>query len=263
MVNKASANSRHVIERRRRIVERVQETGRATVDELAGAMKASLETIRRDLAALAQNGQIRKIHGGAAAPALGGEGSFAARLSDGAAAKRRIAAAAVGLFTSGDSLFIDTGTTTLAFAEALSAVPSLHVITNSQLIANAMARGEDQRVMLLGGAYRSDGHETLGPLTQAQVAHLRARYCVLTVAAIHADDGVMDFDLDEATLARAMMARAERIVVLADSSKLNQYALFEVAPLDRIDVLVTDQPPKAPLAEHLETHDIKVIIAPA
>ncbi len=262
MVNKGPTNSRHVMERRRRIVERIHEKGRVTVDELAGTMNTSPETIRRDLAALAQNEQVRKIHGGAAAPTPGGEGSFAARLSDGAAVKRRIAAAAAGLFASGDSLFIDTGTTTLAFAEALSAVPSLHVITNSQLIAEAVAKGDDQHVMLLGGAYRSDGHETLGPLAQAQIAHLRANYCVLTVAAIHPDDGVMDFDLEEATLAQAMMARAERIVVLADSSKLNQYALFAVAPLDRVDILVTDAPPKQPLAEHLEALDVDLIVAP-
>src|SRR3990172_9073298 len=126
--------------RRERIVQIVREHERVTVDALAEALGTSKETIRRDLTDLAERGRLRKIHGGAtlAEPRVYGpdfEGPFQARLLENADAKRAIARRAIQLFEPGETMFVDTGTTTLLFSEELAQASGLTVITNSAAIA--------------------------------------------------------------------------------------------------------------------------------
>ncbi|MDH5356966.1 MAG: DeoR/GlpR family DNA-binding transcription regulator, partial [Gammaproteobacteria bacterium] len=121
--------------RQMKIVETIREEERATVDELAARFDISRETIRRDLTKLANSGKIQKVHGGAILPRVFGEGSFGQRMSENSEAKMRIASKAVELFGAGETLFIDTGSTTLYFAEKLIEVSGLTIITNSTEIA--------------------------------------------------------------------------------------------------------------------------------
>ena len=111
--------------RRERIVDLVRERERVSVDDLAALLGSSRETIRRDLTELAGRGLIRKVHGGAMMPEVPREGAFPARLSEAIREKRAVARAAAALFGAGDTLFIDTGTTTLLFAEELARRPGV------------------------------------------------------------------------------------------------------------------------------------------
>ncbi|HWH57107.1 MAG TPA: DeoR/GlpR family DNA-binding transcription regulator, partial [Terriglobales bacterium] len=142
-------------DRRDVIVDLVREHERVTVDFLAHQLTTSCETIRRDLTELAARGLIRKFHGGATLPDLAGiglkaEGSFQARMQENLREKRAIGRRAAALFSPGDTLFIDTGTTTVIFAEELARLSRLTVITNSLSIAQTIARGEGNRAFLLG-----------------------------------------------------------------------------------------------------------------
>lgn len=220
----------------------VLERGRVSVEELAEGLGASRETIRRDLNALAAAGGIRKFHGGAMAPEPEVEGSFRSRMGQAVAAKRRIAQAASRLFAPGDTLFIDTGSTTLLFAEALQQVSGLSVVTNSAAIAQVLSRpGTGTRVFLLGGEYGNDNQQTVGSLAIAQIGAFHMRHAVLTVAAIGLDGTVMDFSFEEAQVARAMIAQASIVTVLADGSKIGLRAPYEVCRFPDLDRLVTDR----------------------
>lgn len=246
-------------ERHDRIIDLVQARGRLAVDELALLLTASRETIRRDLHALARRGLIRKFHGGAELPLVEGEGSFRDRMLVNAQAKRIVARLAAPLFAPGTSLFVDTGTTTLYFAEALAQQAGLTVITNSAQIAATLGREGRHRVYLLGGEYRADGAETLGALAVAQIRAFRAQHVVLAIGALDAVAGITDYALEEAEVARAMLARGGALTVLADASKLGRTALFEVAPLARIARLVSDRPPPPPLARALAKAGVEVV----
>ncbi|MCO1949264.1 DeoR/GlpR transcriptional regulator, partial [Pseudomonas aeruginosa] len=126
-------------ERRRHILELLRQRERISVDELARTLSTSQETIRRDLAALAEQGLVSKFHGGAALPPSGEhENAFQTRMNEHAQEKRAVARYAAGLFGPGDSIFIDTGTTTLLFARELARQSHLTVITNSLLIAGGV-----------------------------------------------------------------------------------------------------------------------------
>lgn len=252
--------------RRDLILDLVRERERITVECLAKELDASPETIRRDLTELAIRGVIRKIHGGAASAesAIFGskvEGAFHGRMQEHLREKRAIARSAAGLFLPGDALFVDTGTTTVVFAEELSRLNHLTVITNSVTIVQKIARGSSSNhAFLIGGRYRDEASENLGSLAVEQIGRFRMPHTVLTVGAIE-PDGIMDYDLNEAEVAIAMIAHTRTLTVLADSSKFNRTGLFPICPLADIDRLVVNQAPEGPLADALQTAGVELIIA--
>lgn len=256
-------------DRRERILALLREHRRVSVDRLSADFATSPETIRRDLAELARLGLVRKFHGGASLPEPAAadtpreaeEGSFQLRLTQAMAEKRAIALRAARLFRPGETLFIDTGSTTLAFAEALVSVPKLTVITNAIGIAQAVAaKGQSCRAFLLGGEIDAELRETLGALVLEQIRRFHTAHVVLTVGAI-TPQGIFDFSVEETEVARAMIGQAARLTVLADSSKFGRTGLFQVAPLARLERLVTDRAPQGAVAEALAEAGVDVIVA--
>ncbi|MCA0998210.1 DeoR/GlpR family DNA-binding transcription regulator [Alloyangia pacifica] len=249
------------------IVQLVEDLGEVLVDNLAERFDASRETIRRDLNELDGAGRIRKFHGGARKASSRGEGGlvegpFDTRMETLAGEKAAIGRCAADLFDEGAVIFIDTGSTTIAFARALARRRALTVITNSPEIARLLSRPEGQhRVYLVGGEIAAEGRETLGALAIEQLGRFKARHAVLTIGGMTTGE-IMDFDLRETELARAMVARAEEVTVLADHSKLGRAAVFEVAALTDIDRLVTDRLPTAEMQAALRAAGVELIIVP-
>lgn len=252
-------------ERHEEIVKLVNALGEVSVDELADKLGMSKETVRRDLVNLDATGRIHKFHGGARTPRNGvsetlGEGPFAARMSENQDRKRVIAQAAASLLVPGDSLFLDTGTTTLLFAETIASMSRLTVITNSSRIASIIAAEPDHKVFLIGGAYSHDASETVGTLAVEQILRFRARYAFLTVGAID-QSGLLDFDESETQIARAMIERVETVNVLADSSKFSKRGIFEVAPWAQVDRLISDDHPPKAIADAMAGAGTELLIA--
>jgi DeoR family glycerol-3-phosphate regulon repressor len=233
---------------------------KVTVEYLAGELRASRETIRRDLTELSDRGQLRKFHGGALLPDEQTEGPFHDRLHRQADAKRAVARLAAGLFDEGSTVFIDTGTTTLAFAQELALRSPLTVVTNSLSITQTMARSDQgHRVFLIGGEFREEASENLGRLAVEQISQFNPRDAVLTVGAIDSS-GAMDYELQEAEIARAMIAQAKRITILADATKLNRTALFRVCTLEQLDRLIVNELPDPALSEALRIAGVEVLV---
>ncbi len=247
--------------RRDRIVDLVRERYRITVEELADLLTMSRETVRRDLTLLADSGRLRKVHGGATLPEIHREGHFADRMTSAVRAKRAVAAAAAAIFPPGSTIFVDVGTTTLVFAEALSARADLTVVTNGVDIARKLA-SSGVKVFLVGGELKPGTGEVLGSMAVEQIGRFYASDVVLTVAGLN-DRGAMDYQLDEAQIARAMIDQARVLTVIADASKLGRDALFQVCPLEAIDRLVVDRAPHPELALALEAAGVTVIVADA
>lgn len=247
-------------ERRSRIADLVRERGRVIVEDLAAEIDISRETIRRDLNALSAKGLVRKFHGGAARIAGDTEGSFRQRMGENVPAKLAIARRAAALFAPGESLFIDTGSTTLYFAEALAEAAGLTVITNSAAVARTLS-GQAHRVVLIGGDYHHDNQETVGAMAVSQIRRFRTRHAVLTVGAIDDNGSVADFSIEEAEVARAMVAQSEEVTILADVSKLARTALCEVCHLDEVRRLVCDDSPPISVAQAIEKAGVELLMA--
>lgn len=250
--------------RQSKLIEIVRRKEKASVEELAAMLEASRETIRRDLTHLSEIGKILKVHGGARMPHVMGEGSFKQRQSENVEAKMELAQLAARLIRPGETLFVDTGSTTLFFAEAIASaqVKGLTIITNSTEIARTFATADNySRTFLLGGEFSADNSQTIGAMATTQIRSFRAHHAILTIGALDARSGAMDYNIDEAQIARAMVEQSESVTVLADSSKLGALASFEVCPLIAIDRLITDKPPPDRMHEELLAADIKVIFA--
>ena len=239
-------------QRQDQIAEIVAREGDVSIETLVARLSVSAETVRRDLSHLAEGGVIRKVYGGARRPSLHIEGSFHDRLSAHAAAKRVIAQKLVPLISPGETIFVDTGSTTLICAEALATLGPFTVITNSARIASVFASGLPRHsIFLLGGAYSGDNAETLGPMVIEQIGAFQADHAIVSATAIDGDLGAMDADFNEARVARAMLDRARQLILVADASKFGQRAAHSVCGLATIDVLVSDQRPTPPLAAQL------------
>ena len=248
------------IERQSRIIDTVRARGKAAVDELAEMFGTSVETIRRDLTTLARKGQLQKIHGGAIPPRSLGEGLFEQRMQRNGLAKRHIAQKLRELVSPGDTLLVDTGSTTLIVAEELAAVDDLTIVTNSTSIAKVIAAGnKTASIFLLGGNYIEDNRQTCGIIAQEQLNQFHGNFAILTVAAVDGNAGLMDYSFEEAQMARAMLRRADRGIALADSSKFGQVAPFVVAGFEEIDALVCEQAPGKDLASHLQNARVTVV----
>ncbi len=232
------------VKRRIEIVNIIRKENRVTVDRLAQQLNISRETIRRDLTELSNNGKVHKFHGGASLPIRTGEGSFQQRMSEHVSAKIAIAEAAVQLISPGETLFLDTGSTTLYFAENIAEISNITVVTNSSEIARIISLANNHsRVFLLGGEFNGDNRQTIGTMAIDQIGSFRAHHAFLTIGGLDSRTGIMDFCIDEAQIARAMIKQAESLTILADQSKFGRIASFEVCGLNKVTNLVCDKTP--------------------
>ncbi len=223
-------------QRRARILAILRDTENARTATIADELGVSRETIRRDLLAMEGEGLLERVHGGAVTAVPGSEETFARRTSLHAAEKNEIARKAVGLLRPGMIVFVDAGTTTMAFARALRDGPEVKVITNSVDIAQTL-RG---RSLLLGGNLTSDVPATFGELTLSEIGRFIADMAILSPTAIHPRHGVMYYELHESEVARAMCEKSSRVAILADGSKLNRTSRVAMRDAGAVDWLITD-----------------------
>lgn len=229
------------------IAEFVTKRGEASVELLAEKFDTSSETIRRDLTVLAEAGQLRKVHGGARAVISHGEGDFDVRMRRNTLAKHLIAEKMAALIKPRQTLFMDTGSTTLICAAALAKIKNLTIITNSTRIAASFAAGSGgANVYLLGGLYRGGNAQTVGAGPIGEIANYSADLAILAIGAIDGN-GAMDFSNQEALVARAMMRASGQVAILADHSKFEKRAAFRLCGLSGIDMLVSDRAPAGAL----------------
>jgi DeoR family glycerol-3-phosphate regulon repressor len=252
----------HLSKRHGRILEILDQEGTVTIADLAGRLAVSAETVRRDLRPLADRGTVVRMHGAVELAGSVGEAPFQRRMTENADAKQRIARAAAALVRNGDSLALDTGTTTSFLSRALTRHERLEIVTNSTDIARTLGGRNGNRVHLLGGVYGADSGAALGPDTIEAMQRLRVTHSVISAGAISAD-GVMDYDADEAAFARAVLKSGRRQIVVCDSSKFGLRALFQVCRLGQIDTLITEAAPAPALATALANEGVSVILCDA
>lgn len=230
-------------ERQQAIAAQVISQGRASVAELAQAYEVTTETVRRDLAVLDRAGVLRRVHGGAVPTRALHlvEPSVEAREATRAAQKQAVArAAAEFLPQSGATILFDAGTTTARLAALLPQDRDLLVVTNSVPIAARLAGLGSVSLQVLGGRVRGLTQATVGDQAVATLAALRVDVAFIGANGITVRHGLSTPDPDEAAVKRAMVSCANFAVVVADSSKIGQEEFVSFAPLQSVDVLVTD-----------------------
>ncbi len=262
-------------ERQQLIVELVAASGRASVTDLAERFSITTETVRRDLAALEIAGTVRRVHGGAVSPERISttEESILERTVQRQPEKTRIAEAALALIPQGrsGSILIDAGSTTEALAELLAARTSentgaageaeLVVITHALPIAAKLSGESGIALHLLGGKVRGLTQAAVGQSTVDAAGRIRPDIAFIGTNGISAAFGLSTPDPEEAAVKAAFVHSARRIVVLADSSKLDAETLVQFASLKDLDTVITDTTPSPDLAAALADAGVEVVVA--
>lgn len=251
-------------ERQQAMVRAVSAVGRLSVAELAQQYDVTTETVRRDLSALENAGLLRRVHGGAVpAGTLNSiESALSERDAAQAAEKDRIARAALAqLPAEGASILIDAGTTTERLAAILPPAHRLTVFTHSIPIAARLVAHPAIELHLLPGRVRATTHAAVGPVTVAAIADLRVDVAFVGANGVSAAHGLSTPDPEEAATKQALVAAGQRVVVLADATKIGADSTVRFATLGDVDVLVTDDAVAPSQRKLLRGAGVEVVVA--
>ncbi|MFC5218461.1 DeoR/GlpR family DNA-binding transcription regulator [Streptomyces coerulescens] len=256
-------------QRRALILDEVRRRGGVRVNELTRKLGVSDMTVRRDLDALARQGVLEKVHGGAVpvVEASTHEPGFEAKSGLELTAKEDIAQAAAELVTPGSAIALSGGTTTFALAHQLVDVPDLTVVTNSVRVADvfhAAQRTTGPRqgaaTVVLTGGVRTPSDSLVGPVADQAIAALHFDVLFLGVHGISVEAGLSTPNLAEAETNRRLVQSARRVVVVADHTKWGVVGLSSFAALEQVDTLVTDAGLETEVRSEISEH-LRLVVA--
>lgn len=252
-----------VATRHERILDLLRSRGYAGIDELVSRFGVTPQTIRRDLQEMVEHGLIRRHHGGASLPPSTVNTDYGRRHVDQAAEKERLAVAAVGLVSSGSSIFMTPGTTMEAVAGALasSALRDLRVVTNCIAVAEILGRNPNIQVGVTGGLWQANNRSLSGLHAVEAVARYLCDFALTSIGAIDPDGSLLEFRDEETAVARAMLDNARHRVLVADHTKFARVASCRLASIEEMTTLVTDRPPPRTFRRRLADGDCALVVA--
>jgi DeoR/GlpR family transcriptional regulator of sugar metabolism len=231
-------------QRQDQILAEIGRVGGARITQLADRLGVSEMTVRRDIDALARQGLVKKVYGGATAPArsTSEEPGFEAKSHRELAAKDLIGTVAAALIEPRTTVAVSAGTTTYASAVHLARIPELTVVTNSVRLADYLhAHGDQSQTVLLTGGVRTPSDALVGPVAVQTIRGLHVDALLLGVHGMDLAAGFTSPNLMEAEMNRAMIAATDRLIVLADHTKWGVIGLCAMARLADATVLVSDE----------------------
>ena len=242
--------------------------GQLTVADAAQALGVSQATIRRDMDQLARQQLVTRTRGGVIAGHVSYDLPLRYKTARHAPEKQRIGRAAAALVAAGAAVALNGGTTTSEVARALATRPDLQdgspavtVVTNAMNIANELAVRQHVKIVVTGGAARSQSYELIGPFATLVLEQLALDWAILGVNGLDPVAGATAHHEGEASINHLMATRAAQVMIVADSSKLGQRAFARVCALDEIDVIVTDQDAAPATLAAFTERGIRVIMA--
>lgn len=224
--------------RKEEVLRLLKERTTASISEIAMQVGVSEMTVRRDLHQLSETGHVIRIPGGARITrSITFERDFTDRLQKMAQAKDRIGRLAVSLIKEGDSVVLDSGTTTLSIARHLRRQRNVVVLTFSLAVLEELMSVDSVRVELTGGTYRRSSHDLIGSAVNESLARVCASKVFFGAAAVSFSRGVMVYDSEAP---RALLESASERILVVDSSKIGTEALYHFSPLSACDLILTD-----------------------
>jgi DeoR/GlpR family transcriptional regulator of sugar metabolism len=249
-------------ERRQVILSALSVHGSSSVVDLSRMVRSSEITIRRDLKALEEAGLVVRHRGGASVGRSSmDEPSYREKAVVAAEEKLAMADLAAELIDDGDVIMLCAGTTTQALAQRLTR-RRLMVATTSVLVANALFDAPDVEVLLIGGILRGSIRGVIGGEAEKAVSRLRFHKLFLSGNGLTAANGLSTPNMHVASVDRAAVESAKRVMVLADHTKIGIDSMVQTVPTERIDTLVTDARAEPEELERLAEAGVELRVAP-
>jgi DeoR family glycerol-3-phosphate regulon repressor len=248
-------------ERQTEILHRARAAGRVGVDALAADFAVTTQTIRRDLNDLCQNGLLARVHGGAVPAARVANVAYAARRSVAAPEKRAIGRRAAELIPDGCSVIINIGTTTEEVARALAGRRDLVVITNNLNVVGILSGTSEKELILAGGIVRQSDGAVVGDEAVEFIRRFKADFAVIGASALDEDGAILDYDMREVAVARAIVGNARRTILVCDRLKFERSAPIRICDVSDVHAFVTDAAPPRSFAEACARAGVQLAVA--
>lgn len=250
-------------ERKRHIADYVHQQGRASVQELANHFQVSESTVRRDLRDLEEQELLRRTHGGAVAVMQNDnvEPSFLEKEDRFHQQKLDIARAALSFIREGDTIMLDSGTTTYHLAKLLKSFQRLTVVTNSVMVAQELANEKSIELLLTGGTLRPETLAMVGPFAERAIGSVHVDKLFLATNGIDSKAGLSTPNLIEAATKKRMIRSAEQVILLADHSKFGRVSFSRFGDAEEITTLITDSLVSPDVLQSFEEIGIVAVIA--
>lgn len=245
--------------RRSKILEKLKRDGTVLVSQLAQELGATPVTIRSDLDALEEEGYLVRVQGGAVQNQR--SASSGLRAQGVTAEKQAIAMLVAQQVQDGDTLFINSGTTMLAVAEALYNHKNLNVVTNSMAVAAELGAVPGFRVILLGGEINARYGFSYGSDAQEQLSHYQADWAIMSLDGIDPQAGLTTYHAEEATINRMMIQRSKRTIAAADHKKVGKKGFSRFGEVGDKILLVTDEKADQQTLEELKATGVEIAVA--
>ncbi len=245
-----------------KILEIIQNFGKADVNELARELVVSEMTIRRDLSAMMQQGLIERTHGGAVLPKEHSllQMPILLRLYEQNDEKKAIAGAVARMIKHNEKIYIAAGTTAYWVAKAIKNRSDLTVVTNSLPVANLLALSKDMEVIVVGGYLRRNEYSLVGPFAESMVHDLRLDKVIMGIGGIHPDYGLTNAYPQEMMMDRAYLSMSDNIVVVADHTKIGRVATSRTADITAAHQIVTTHLAPLDIVERIRKQGVEVVL---
>ncbi len=247
--------------RQTEILDLARSEGRVVVEDLAQRFEVTLQTIRRDLSELSEAGHLDRVHGGAIARTGVANIGYDQRRRMNEGAKAAIARACAAAIPDNSSLILNLGTTTEAVASELLHHRNITVVTNNINVDNILAANPACEVMVAGGMLRRSDGGLVGELTTHFIDQFKVDIAVIGASALDADGDLLDFDLAEVRVSRAIIRQARKRILVTDHSKLGRSAPARICSLSELDMVVTDRPLPDGLMQLCKGWGTQVVVA--
>ncbi|WP_169085194.1 DeoR/GlpR family DNA-binding transcription regulator [Paenibacillus sp. PL91] len=248
-------------ERKRKIVDYIQSHGRALVPELAEHFQVSESTVRRDLRELEEAKQLRRTHGGAVLLQQDSvEPSFVEKEVRYRQQKEDVAQKALSFIEEGDTIFLDSGTTTYFMAKHLKNFQKLTVVTNSNMVAQELNQVKHLDLLLTGGTLRYETQALVGPIADRSIDSIRVDKLFMAINGIDTGGGLTTPNLTEAETKRRMIQSAKQVILVTDHSKFGKVSFAKVAELSDIHHCIVDDAISEQAVREMEAEGIKVTV---
>lgn len=252
---------RSTVERRVLIVDKLDKEGQVDVNALSKELGVSEVTIRNDLSKLEQKNMLIRARGGAfKIERVGIDFTLSDKKGYHYEEKKRIGKAAAALIEDGDTIILDSGTTTMEISRNLSKMVDLTVITNALNVANQLAENKKTNIIIPGGFLRKTSLSLVGATAEESFRNYFCDKLFLAVDGFNTVHGLSTPNVEEAHLNRVMIKIAKQVFVVTDSSKFSKRSFAFIAPISAVDVVITDEGIPAEDKKNLENSGIKVII---
>lgn len=259
------ASDARISKRQQALLAHIRSEGRGQVDMLAASFKVTPQTIRRDLNVLCNLRLLLRVHGGAVAPGGAARSEqlvnldYQTRCLLGYEDKDAIGRLTAGIIPNDASLFINIGTTTERVAQHLVDHLGLLVITNNINIANTLRRCKSIKVMTAGGQVRHEDGGIVGDATEDFVNQFKVDYAIIGCSAIEPDGTLLDFDVREVKVTRAIINNARSVILVSDSSKFERKAPVRLGSITQVGYFITDRRPPEEFMDVCRRNGVEVL----